>query len=711
MFDIEKARERGDKDAAHKRIRELSELLNRYNREYYVLDAPSVPDSEYDRLFNELCALEAVWPELRSPTSPTQRVGGEVREDLAKVRHAVPMLSIHTETDFSDEGARAFDARVRNALELSEGDAPVTYECELKFDGLAVNLRYEKGRLVGAQTRGDGAVGEDVTANVKTIAGVPLEIDPALAPEVLEVRGEVIMHRDDFAALNAQQSAVGAKTFVNPRNAAAGSLRQLDSAVTARRRLHFYSYGVGEVSDANWYASMTELFVKLKTLGFPVVRERRLAHGPQDLIDFHRYVAQIRPDLPFDIDGVVYKVDSVALQRRLGFVAREPRWACAHKYPPEEAMTQVLDVDVQVGRTGRVTPVARLSPVFVGGVTVSNATLHNEEHVRELGLMIGDTVVVRRAGDVIPEVVRVVPDRRPAHARSFVMPKVCPVCGSLIVRDEEEKDSRCTGGLVCPAQVKLSLVHFASRRAMGIDGMGEKIVDVLVDKGLIKRPSDIYALSVETLAEIDRMGPKSAANLMAAINKSRTTTLDRFIFALGIRHVGEATARDLAAHFGTLEALRAADETALLEVPDVGPALAESITAFFAEEHNAQELERLKMAGIVWPEGRVVANEPSAVAGKTFVLTGTLPTLSRDAAKDRILAAGGKVSGSVSKKTDFVVAGEAAGSKLDKAQALGVTVIDEAALLAMLEPVNAPAASESDASSAPVSEAQQGELF
>lgn len=711
MFDIEKARERGDKDAAQKRIRELSELLNRYNREYYVLDAPSVPDSEYDRLFNELCALEAVWPELRSPTSPTQRVGGEVREDLAKVRHAVPMLSIHTETDFSDEGARAFDARVRNALELSEGDAPVTYECELKFDGLAVNLRYEKGRLVGAQTRGDGAVGEDVTANVKTIAGVPLEIDPALAPEVLEVRGEVIMHRDDFAALNAQQSAVGAKTFVNPRNAAAGSLRQLDSAVTARRRLHFYSYGVGEVSDANWYASMTELFVKLKTLGFPVVRERRLAHGPQDLIDFHRYVAQIRPDLPFDIDGVVYKVDSVALQRRLGFVAREPRWACAHKYPPEEAMTQVLDVDVQVGRTGRVTPVARLSPVFVGGVTVSNATLHNEEHVRELGLMIGDTVVVRRAGDVIPEVVRVVPDRRPAHARSFVMPKVCPVCGSLIVRDEEEKDSRCTGGLVCPAQVKLSLVHFASRRAMGIDGMGEKIVDVLVDKGLIKRPSDIYALSLETLAAIDRMGPKSAANLMAAINKSRTTTLDRFIFALGIRHVGEATARDLAAHFGTLEALRAADKTALLEVPDVGPALAESITAFFAEEHNAQELERLKMAGIVWPEGRAVANQPSAVAGKTFVLTGTLPTLSRDAAKDRILAAGGKVSGSVSKKTDFVVAGEAAGSKLDKAQALGVTVIDEAALLAMLEPVNAPAASESDASSAPVSEAHQGELF
>lgn len=712
MFDIEKASERtANRDAAQERIRELSELLNRYNREYYVLDAPSVPDSEYDRLFNELCALEAAWPELRSSTSPTQRVGGEVREDLAKVRHAVPMLSIHTETDFSDDGARAFDARVRNALELGEGDAPVTYECELKFDGLAVNLRYEKGRLVGAQTRGDGAVGEDVTANVKTIAGVPLEIDPALAPEVLEVRGEVIMHRDDFAALNAQQSAVGAKTFVNPRNAAAGSLRQLDSAVTARRRLHFYSYGVGEVSDANWYASMTELFVKLKTLGFPVVRERRLAHGPQDLIDFHRHVAQIRPDLPFDIDGVVYKVDSVALQRTLGFVAREPRWACAHKYPPEEAMTQVLDVDVQVGRTGRVTPVARLSPVFVGGVTVSNATLHNEEHVRELGLMIGDTVVVRRAGDVIPEVVRVVPDRRPAHARSFVMPKVCPVCGSLIVRDEEEKDSRCTGGLVCPAQVKLSLVHFASRRAMGIDGMGEKIVDVLVDKGLIKRPSDIYALSVETLAEIDRMGPKSAANLMAAINKSRTTTLDRFIFALGIRHVGEATARDLAAHFGTLEALRAADETALLEVPDVGPALAESITAFFAEEHNAQELERLKMAGIVWPEGRVVANEPSAVAGKTFVLTGTLPTLSRDAAKGRILAAGGKVSGSVSKKTDFVVAGEAAGSKLDKAQALGVTVIDEAALLAMLEPVNAPAASESDASSAPVSEAQQGELF
>lgn len=719
MFDIENVSERGDKDAAQERIRELSELLNRYNREYYVLDAPSVPDSEYDRLFNELCALEAAWPELRSPTSPTQRVGGEVREDLVKVRHAVPMLSIHTETDFSDDGARAFDARVRNALELGEGDAPVTYECELKFDGLAVNLRYEKGRLVGAQTRGDGAVGEDVTANVKTIAGVPLEIDPALAPEVLEVRGEVIMHRDDFAALNAQQSAVGAKTFVNPRNAAAGSLRQLDSAVTARRRLHFYSYGVGEVSDANWYASMTELFVKLKTLGFPVVRERRLAHGPQDLIDFHRHVAQIRPDLPFDIDGVVYKVDSVALQRTLGFVAREPRWACAHKYPPEEAMTQVLDVDVQVGRTGRVTPVARLSPVFVGGVTVSNATLHNEEHVRELGLMIGDTVVVRRAGDVIPEVVRVLQERRPENTEPFVMPAVCPVCGSATIRDEEEKDTRCTGGLFCPSQMKLSIVHFASRRAMGIDGLGEKIVNMLVDEGLLKSPADIFKLKHEDLTDVlsstagsekpqRRMGPKAAQNLLDSIEKARHTSFGRFIFALGCRHVGEATALSLAQHFGTLSALEAADEEALIRVDDVGAVIAQSIRAFFSEPHNRRVIEELVEAGVEWPAAEAKPAAQSAAAGKTFVLTGTLPTLSRDQAKDMLIAAGAKVSGSVSRKTDFVVAGGEAGSKLEKARTLGIAIIGEAELRAML--ASEPVSSETISGNAAETSAQ-GALF
>ena len=669
---------------AKERAQELARLLHRYNYEYYVLDAPSVPDSEYDKLFRELSDLETAYPALKTATSPTQRVGGEVRSDLTKVTHAVAMLSIHTETDFTDAGAYAFDQRVRNALGLTERDAPVTYDCELKFDGLAVNLRYEKGILTSAQTRGDGTVGEDVTANVKTIRSIPLVLVGEDIPEVLEVRGEVIMHKSDFADINARQVELGAKTFVNPRNAAAGSLRQLDSRITAARPLHFYAYGLGEVSGHRFSATMTEMFSRLQMLGFPVAKMRRTVQGPAALAQFHNDVADIRETLPYEIDGVVYKVDSIDLQQALGFVAREPRWACAHKYPPQEALSVVLGIDVQVGRTGRMTPVARLEPVFVGGVTVSNATLHNEDHIRELGLMIGDTVVVRRAGDVIPEIVRVIPEKRPDNARKFVMPTVCPVCGSAVVRDEEEKDSRCTGGLVCPAQMKLSLVHFASRRAMGIDGMGEKMVDVLVDKGLVKRASDLYHLTVQELQSIDRMGIKSATNLVEAIDKSKHTTLARFIFALGIRHVGEATGRDLALHFKTLDALRQADKEALLNVNDVGEVLADSISAFFAEEHNEVEISALLKAGIVWSEDATcVSNE--AVVGKTFVLTGTLPTLSRDAAKDKILAAGGKVSGSVSKKTDYVVAGEAAGSKLDKAQSLGVKVINEEDLLALLK--------------------------
>ena len=661
------------------RVRELGRQLHRWNYEYYVLNDPSVPDAEYDRLFQELAAIEDAHPGLKSPNSPTQRVGGEVRSDLAKVRHAVPMLSIHTETDSSDEGARAFDERIRNALGLTETDDPVQYDCELKFDGLAVNLRYENGVLVGAQTRGDGTVGEDVTANVRTIRTVPLEIDSLKAPRVLEVRGEVIMHKSDFERINEKQAEAGQKLFANPRNAAAGSLRQLDSRITAQRTLHFYAYGVGEVSDPEFAHSMTELFEKLKCLGFPVVDKRRTVKGSQALVDFHNEVSRDRESLPFEIDGVVYKVDDFAQQSALGFVAREPRWACAHKYPPQEVLSRVLAVDVQVGRTGRVTPVARLEPVLVGGVTVSNATLHNEDHIAELGLMIGDTVVVRRAGDVIPEIVRVLPERRSENAQAFHMPEHCPVCGSAVMRDEEEKDSRCTGGLVCPAQLKLSVVHFASRRAMGIDGMGEKMVDMLVDQGLVHRPSDLYRLTVEELSVLDRMGPKSAQNLVDAINASRETTLARFVFALGIRHVGEATGRDLARHFGSLEAIRNADREALLAVHDVGEVLAESIEAFFAEEHNVKEVDALIAAGIHWEE--VERREANAdVAGKIFVLTGTLPTLSRDQAKDMILACGGKVSGSVSKKTDYVVAGEAAGSKLTKAQELGVKVIDEAAL-------------------------------
>lgn len=677
-----------DFEAVKARAEELARKLHRWNYEYYVLDEPSVPDSEYDRAFAELSGIEAAWPALKTPSSPTQRVGGEVRSDLAKVRHAVPMLSIHTETDFSAQGALAFDQRVRKELGLDEGAPDVVYDCELKFDGLAVNLRYESGVLVSAQTRGDGAVGEDVTANVRTIGSIPLVINANLAPRVLEVRGEVIMHKADFEELNRRQKENDAKPFVNPRNAAAGALRQLDSRITAQRRLHFYAYGVGEVSDPQFADSMSELFEKFKALGLPVAKMRRTVKGASELAKFHEEVLAVRGELPFEIDGVVYKVDDFGLQRALGFVAREPRWACAHKYPPEEMVTRVIAIDVQVGRTGRVTPVARLEPVFVGGVTVSNATLHNEDHIAELGLMVGDSVVVRRAGDVIPEIVRVIPEYRPVDAQPFVMPHVCPVCGSMIVRDALEKDSRCTGGLVCPAQLKLSLVHYGSRRAMGIDGLGEKMVDALVEKGLVKRPSDLYGLTVEELSTIERMGEKSAANLVAAIDKSRETTLARFVFALGIRHVGEATARDLALFFKTLEALRTATVEKLLEVNDVGEVLAESITSFFAEEHNAQEVDRLLAAGVHWPVAEA-ASAASALAGKSFVLTGTLETLTRDEAKDRIIAAAGRVSGSVSKKTDFVVAGSAAGSKLEKAQALGVRILTEAEFLEMLKEAQA----------------------
>ena len=670
-------------DDERKRARALAETLHRWNYEYYVLDNPSVPDAEYDKAFQELAALEDKYPELKTPTSPTQRVGGEVRSDLGKVKHSVPMLSIHTETDFTDAGASAFDGRVRRELALEDSAPAVTYDCELKFDGLACSLRYEKGRLVSAATRGDGVVGEDVTANVKTIRTIPLEIPEAQLPDVLEVRGEVIMHKADFEALNKRQDDTGEKRFVNPRNAAAGALRQLDSRITATRPLHFYAYSVGEISDSAFASSQTELLDKLKSLGFPVADVRERVAGPAALAAFHRKVAEIRSTLPFEIDGVVYKVDDFELQHRLGFIAREPRWACAHKYPPEEALTVVKAIDVQVGRTGRMTPVARFKPVFVGGVNVSNATLHNADHIAELGLMIGDTVVVRRAGDVIPEVVRVLPERRPADAKTFVMPAVCPVCGSAVVRDEEEKDSRCTGGLVCPAQMKLSLVHFASRRAMGIDGLGEKMVEALVDKGLVKTPSDLYALKLPDVAAMDRMGEKSAANLLAAIEKSKATTLARFIFALGIRHVGESTAHDMAQHFRTLEAIEAATEEQFMEVADVGEVIAESAAAFFKEEHNRQVIDELRAAGVAWP---AAAEEKavSAVAGKTFVLTGTFPTLSRDAAKDKLIAAGAKVAGSVSKRTNYVVAGTDAGSKLTKAQELGVPVIDEAAMLAML---------------------------
>lgn len=671
-----------DHQVAAARMRALEKDLERWNYEYYVLDAPSVPDSEYDKAFRELSELEKQFPDLKSPASPTQRVGGEARSDLAKVRHAVPMLSIHTETDFEAQGAQAFDERVRKGLGLGETDDDVAYDVELKFDGLAMNLRYEKGILVSAATRGDGLVGEDVTANVKTIRTIPLHL-PEGVPDILEVRGEVIMHKADFERLNDEQRLDGLKPFVNPRNAAAGCLRQLDPKVTAKRKLSFYAYGLGEVSAA---VALTHsgILDKLEKWGFPVAKERRVVKGWKALAEFHDWVKSIRQNLPFEIDGVVYKVNDLALQNELGFISREPRWACAHKYPPEEAMTSVEDIDVQVGRTGKLTPVARLKPVFVGGVTISNATLHNEDFIAELGLKIGDTVVVRRAGDVIPEVVRVLSDRRTGKERDFVMPDHCPVCGSETFRDEEEKDTRCTGGLFCPAQRRESLVHFASRLALNIDGLGEKVIDQLLEAELIKTPADLYKLTDEKLLSLDRFGKKSAANLLAALEKSKETTLARFIYALGIRHVGESTARDLASHFRSLDKLMQADADALLQVNDVGEVIAQSIIHFFEESHNREVIGELLAEGVHWPTPEAVAvNEK--VSGKTFVLTGTLPDMGREEAKALLLAQGAKVASSVSKKTDYVVAGAEAGSKLEKAQALGVTIIDEAQMLELLK--------------------------
>lgn len=660
-------------------VEALREKLERWNYEYYVLDAPSVSDSEYDRVFRELVELETAYPELMSDTSPTQRVGGAVRSDMAKVTHAVPMLSIHTETDFEATGAEAFDERVRKALGTEDD---VEYDAELKFDGLAINLRYENGVLVSGATRGDGTVGEDVTANVKTIRTIPLRL-PEDAPRILEVRGEVIMHKSDFEKLNDQQRLEGQKAFVNPRNAAAGCLRQLDPKITAKRRLRFYAYGVGEVSHS-LAATHSGILDELSRFGFPVVKEREVVKGWKALAAFHDYVREIRSSLPFDIDGVVYKVNDLRLQDELGFISREPRWACAHKYPPEEAMTQVIGIDVQVGRTGKLTPVARLKPVFVGGVTISNATLHNEDIIAELGLMIGDHVIVRRAGDVIPEVVSVKKELREGNETPFVMPSVCPICGSETFRDEEEKDTRCTGGLFCPAQRKESLVHFASRLALNIDGMGDKVIDQLLDAELIATPADIYTLSDNKLMALERFGEKSAQKLIAAIEKSKETTFARFIYALGIRHVGESTARDLAAHFRTLDALMAASTEELLKVADVGEVIAASILHFFEEEHNREVIAQLVNVGIHWETPAEQVNN-DLVSGKTFVLTGTLPTMGREEAKALLLEQGAKVSGSVSKKTNYVVAGAEAGSKLEKAQSLGVAVIDEEQMLKLLK--------------------------
>lgn len=671
---------------AKQRIDELRQQIEAHNRTYYELNAPTVPDAEYDRLFRELQSLEQQHPELITTDSPTQRVGGKALEQFESVRHVVPMLSIRTETDTEASGAVHFDQRIRRELGLSPHDAPIEYACELKFDGLAISLRYEQGVLVRAATRGDGEVGEDVTQNVRTIRAIPLRLSTEQAPAILEIRGEVYMRRDDFERLNEQQRQRSEKTFVNPRNAAAGSLRQLDSAITRQRPLSFFAYGLGEISDdVPVWRTHADVLEALKSLAIPVNEERAVVTGAKGLIIYHQRVAGLRDQLPFDIDGVVYKVNSLALQKQLGYVTREPRWAVAHKYPAQEELTTVLDIEVQVGRTGKLTPVARLSPVFVGGVTVTNATLHNEDEVTRKDVQIGDTVIVRRAGDVIPEVVGVLKDRRPDDAKPFVMPSRCPVCDSQVWREPGEADARCTGGLFCAAQRKQALLHFAGRRAMDIEGLGDKLVDQLVDGGLIRTLPELYKLGLMNLASLDRMAEKSAQNLLQALEKSKHTTLPRFLFALGIRHVGEATAKDLARHFGSLDAIMNATEESFLQVNDIGPVVAHSLVTFFQQTHNREVLEQLRAAGVVWSEREGESAGLQALSGKTLVLTGTLPQLSRDEAQALIEAAGGKVSGSVSKKTHYVIAGSEAGSKLAKAQELGVTILDEAGLLALLK--------------------------
>ena len=679
--------------AALAELTQLRHVLHEHAHRYHVLDAPTIPDAEYDRLFRELQAIEAAHPELVSADSPTQRVGAAPLPAFASVRHAMPMLSIRTETDTEASGALNFDARVRRELVLAEAAPAVEYVAELKFDGLAMSLRYEQGVLVQAATRGDGELGEDVTQNIRTIGQIPLRLDTAApgalpAPPVIEVRGEVYMGRADFEALNERQRTAGQKTFVNPRNAAAGAVRQLDPAIAAQRPLSFFAYGLGEVTPAEAggpvFASHHGLLQTLKTWGFPVSSLASIALGATELVAYYERIARQRDSLPFDIDGVVYKVNSLTLQQRMGFVTREPRWAVAHKFPAQEQLTTVLSIDVQVGRTGKLTPVAKLAPVFVGGVTVTNATLHNEDEARRKDVRVGDTVVVRRAGDVIPEVVSVLPEKRLPDAMLFTMPAQCPVCGSTAVREEGEADHRCSGGLFCSAQRKQAILHFAQRRAVEVEGLGDKLVDQLVDSGIIRTLPDLYRLGLTSLAALDRMADKSAQNIVDALQVSKQTTLPRFLFGLGIRHVGEATAKALAKYFGSLDAIMDASVEGLLAVSDVGPVVAQSIHTFFEQAHNREVVAQLRACGLQWEEGAPAERKPTPLSGKTLVITGTLPTLSRDEAKDLIEGAGGKVAGSVSKKTHYLLAGLEAGSKLDKARELGVAVIDENGLKELL---------------------------
>ena len=659
------------------RYRYLQTELARLEHAYYVLDQPLVPDAEYDRLYRELLDLEQKHPDWISADSLSQRVGGTPLKVFNEVKHAVPMLSLNNA--FEESELINFDRRCRDGLGLES----VNYACELKFDGLAISLRYEHGVLVQAATRGDGASGEDVTVNIRTIRAIPLRLTGKKIPDVLEVRGEVFMHRDDFEKMNKYAATLGEKEFANPRNAAAGSLRQLDSKITAKRPLSFFAYGLGAFEPINWLPKThSQLLDHYVELGLPVCQERRVVSSVEGLNQFYQEIGRKRNQLPYEIDGVVYKVNSFSQQNTLGFVSRAPRFAIAHKYPAQEEITTVLGIDVQVGRTGAITPVARLSPVLVGGVTVTNATLHNEDEVRRKDVRVGDTVVVRRAGDVIPEVVSVVLDRRPQHTQPFEIPSRCPICDSHIERLVDEAIARCSGGLFCAAQRKQALLHFAHRRAMDIEGLGDKIVDQLVDLNLVRTPADLYRLGFSALANLERMGDKSADNLIRSIAQSKSTSLPRFIFGLGIRHVGESTAKDLAKYFGTMQALMDAQMEDLLTVNDVGPVVANSIISFMSESHNREVIEQLLASGIEFQVEEQIASVD--LSGKTFVLTGTLPTMSRDQAKALLEAAGAKVAGSVSQKTSYVVAGSDAGSKLEKANELGISILDEDALMKIL---------------------------
>ena len=657
-------------------IAELRRQLDEHSYRYHVLDDPIIPDAEYDRLYKELVTLEKDHPELVTPDSPTQRVGESPLSEFAEVTHEIPMLSL--DNAFSDEEMGAFDKRIRDRLELAE----IHYTAEVKLDGLAISLLYGQGKLVRAATRGDGTTGEDVTSNIRTIKSIPLALRSTGYPERLEVRGEVFMTKSGFEELNIRQEEQGEKLFANPRNAAAGSLRQLDPMLTARRPLQFLAHGIGIVEGAALPASHFEVLQTLKTWGLPVSADTERVAGVEECIGFYRRTASKRSQLPHEIDGVVFKVDDLKQQAALGFVSRAPRWAIACKFPPEEAVTEVLDIEVQVGRTGALTPVARLKPVRVGGVTVTNATLHNADEVRRKDIRAGDTAVVRRAGDVIPEVVRVIPGKRPEMTEPFSMPARCPVCGSPAERVEGEAAVRCTGGLHCRAQAIQSIIHFASRTALDIEGLGEKLVEQLFNTGLVRNIADLYHLEHEKVAALERMGDKSAENLLQAIETSKNTRFDKFLYALGIREVGETTARNLALHF-QLDELKSATQEDLCEVRDIGPVVAENIVRFFRDERNLSIINEVLTAEVRWEDAK--EQQVADLQGKTFVITGTLASLSRNEAKERLVSRGAKVSGSVSGRTDYLIAGENPGSKLDKARSLDIEILDEAALMQMLE--------------------------